>query len=717
MATSSATTASERLISGLTLHRSEVIAHTVDLLNSKGGTRARALARRRRGGGQKNGRYEGFDTRPLGNLLAQNRISEINASKLAKVEKSYATVMQNVAGHHHEAKPKRASEKERTERAGTDDEQDGDAQKQDKALSADRLRQQLPSLPRGLFGADLPRCHGHHQVTNGFNILQRSVRGSESRLQQVKTDASNTVCGLDYKASMLDCLMPHRERYPPTPRDQRVKSVFTSSSCSSSEIVSDGPLSDNRTIKSGALSARAVLETKRGTVAAPTSPFLGSQQARAPKHSPRQPATASNFRRDLAASSSPEKRPRPFPIQLPSLADYIASSGGPVPGMLLGGRNERDEVRQREQINELFGLPKNTLLKLSQEERDGPRRGRTDIKRRIEKQLDTVWGDRSFWKRCNTVPRDLDVQELRRRCHGDDVKLATVDRFLRELTSLHEEARGGKEEAERAVGSMAADASGGAAGAERPTDGGGEGGDRRRQWEEDEDVAHPEEAEEAVVRTRNHLRRSADAVAQLRSALNAYQALRDEKKDELLNTTLTMDKERPNLLRWKAANMQEWVKSDWKKTTKGSPTQGAESEGEERMQRQHQWYRDLLTRVQGDRRLPSVVHFIFDFIRQVLEYGEEFRKDLYYVMLREIEDSECTKVVSNLVVNMIRGIDDLTTQDLVTWFEQNRGGLPRHIKELLECKSGTELTDVEESPGGDSGKQISRTLTFVTEMP
>lgn len=285
-------------------------------------------------------------------------------------------------------------------------------------------------------------------------------------------------------------------------------------------------------------------------------------------------------------------------------------------------------------------------------------------------------------------------------------------------------------EAERVTGANAVDASGGAAGTERPTDGGGEAGDRRRQRdlvETEEIVVHAEEAEEAVARTRVYLLKSAEAVTQLRSALNAYQALRECKKDELLNTTHAMDVERPNLLRWKAANMQEWVTSDWKKSSSVSPTRGAESEGEERMQRQHQWYRDLLTRVQGDRRLPSVMHFIFDFVKQVLEYGEEFRKDMYFTMLQHIEDSEFSTAVSNLVVNMIRGIEDLNTQDLVIWFEQNRGGVPQHIRELLECKTGTELAEVVDSgmrvstvSGGEPTSRKSdhpRSLTFVTEMP
>merc|ERR1712224_163196 len=97
----------------------------------------------------------------------------------------------------------------------------------------------------------------------------------------------------------------------------------------------------------------------------------------------------------------------------------------------------------------------------------------------------------------------------------------------------------------------------------------------------------------------------------------------------------------------------------------------------EAQKRQFFWYRDLWNTVKKEKNeLTDVVHSIFDFVKNVLEYGEEFTRDMYFSMLSKIETREYDQsaVMAKLVVKMARdGIEGVKLSDLVDWFNKNRG--------------------------------------------
>jgi len=142
---------------------------------------------------------------------------------------------------------------------------------------------------------------------------------------------------------------------------------------------------------------------------------------------------------------------------------------------------------------------------------------------------------------------------------------------------------------------------------------------------------------------------------------------------------------------------------------------------QERMMQQYLWYRSLWSLVQSDKRdLPPVAHFIFDFVKQVLEYGEIFRAEMYWAMLDKIEAFEYTPVISSLIVNMVREIDGVTVEALVEWFGAVLGCVPLNVSKVLE-----ELSDLGDATGAPlttgvrkqtGGSDMSRGTTFVTEM-
>merc|ERR1712032_1318109 len=122
--------------------------------------------------------------------------------------------------------------------------------------------------------------------------------------------------------------------------------------------------------------------------------------------------------------------------------------------------------------------------------------------------------------------------------------------------------------------------------------------------------------------------------------------------------------------------------------------------------------------------LPAVAHFMLDFVKQVLEYGEEFSRERYFAMLEQIGNFEFTKVLASIVLNMMPGIEGVTTQDLMAWFERVRGDVPKPIRELVESQgnnnTGSTRDTGGESPVLESGTsspartldRARRTLTF-----
>merc|ERR1712039_112649 len=199
------------------------------------------------------------------------------------------------------------------------------------------------------------------------------------------------------------------------------------------------------------------------------------------------------------------------------------------------------------------------------------------------------------------------------------------------------------------------------------------------------------------------------SVARLRTALLAYQSTRQQKCSTLEKALQTKDGPRG---------------SSQKRGAKGhrGAARGADGDAGERLHKQLRWYYDLLVQLhEASQDPPKVAYFILDFVRQVLEHGEEFQKDMFIAMLEQIDNIEFTKVISSLVINVVRGIEGMTVQNLVAWFENNRGDVPKHVTEQERAESsrsmrGSELPDVpmtaRASVAGSVGK---RTLTFVTE--
>merc|ERR1719491_1234314 len=360
-----------------------------------------------------------------------------------------------------------------------------------------------------------------------------------------------------------------------------------------------------------------------------------------------------------------EMRPRPLPIRLPSLASFIAKS---EPAM--GGRSERGENSHiREMINELLGLAKDKGLKLPQEDQAGVSRGRTDFKKKIDKQLDAIWGQGAA---------------------GDEAAQRGANRaVLRKLITgaAGGPAEEGKLEPKRAAG--ASDAQG-AAGVEEAAGGNHDGALRRkREWTEAEEA----DAYAKFVALLREPDPTISPVARLRSTLHSYQESRDKNRGHLQSALYSMDADRLNSLKRRAQHLQP--KSDGPtadaKTSCALMRLEAERDMlqqhiQDRMKKQYLWYRDLWRLVCGDKRdLPNVAHFIFDFVKQVLEYGEEFKKEMYFAMLDQIENYEFTPVIASLTVNMTvvpPGIEGVTNHDIAEWFRAHRGEVPPSVQEL-----------------------------------
>jgi len=373
-----------------------------------------------------------------------------------------------------------------------------------------------------------------------------------------------------------------------------------------------------------------------------------------------------------------EMRPRPIPIRLPSLAIFIAQS---EPAM--GGRSEKGEnslVRQK--INELLGLAPDHVLKMDNQATTGPR-GRIDMKRKIEKQLDVAWVDRAQLRKMITGAPGGPAEE-------------------------------GKVEAEKNMSDAPA--------AEEAA-GGHEGGARRkREWTMEEEA----EAYAKFVALLREPDPTISPVGRLRTTLQSYQESRDANRDDLQSALYSMDADRLNSLKRRAQHLQ--LRSVGPDAQMSCELMNLQAEHDmlrqhiqDRMKKQYLWYRDLWHHVRGDKRdLPKVAHFIFDFVKQVLEYGEEFKQEMYFAMLEQIDNFEFTAVIASLVVNMTAGIEGMSNQDIVEWFRRNRGEVPAAVAELTgkekdhPGKSGNELGDVTETEG--RSKSTKKSLSFVTEV-
>eukprot|EP00442_Polarella_glacialis_P046121 CAMPEP_0115057828 /NCGR_PEP_ID=MMETSP0227-20121206/5986_1 /TAXON_ID=89957 /ORGANISM="Polarella glacialis, Strain CCMP 1383" /LENGTH=643 /DNA_ID=CAMNT_0002442697 /DNA_START=64 /DNA_END=1996 /DNA_ORIENTATION=+ len=629
------------LNAGLTLHRSETVAHTVALMENKSGA---AAARAK-------GRCEGFASkaslpfRPLGAPIKVERIAEINTTKLAKVQKVLLAVGRDAVTHNDADKKKR-----RDNDPGADwqndakDEDQGPNETQDLGLEVEKKEIDLDSLPHGLYGKDLPRVgRARRKQTDGFLVLKSFVKISDHRLDQVRTDV-----------------------YDPAIMGQ-------------SAVVSN----TDRSLGAGA----ANRPQSRG------SAFSMEETA---KFDPSQRRISGGSNQPLALSARGPRSAAVFLTAVPTPSQALLPSSGVE-------RSERgDALRNREMINTLLGLPKGTVLRgQGHDEVGGVRRGRMHIRRKLEKDLDSAWKDKAFWKRCNNPVNAKDAEELRARCHGNDEQLAALERILRDL-STQEEANRAPEPAVTAGGAAEAAGPGGMVGT-----GGGPTPDRERTAAEgsasptkrgqrtdvEEDDPNAKANEEGTFRQRVVTRKAlaqlepadpqTSPIARLRKELYTYQASRDDRRDKLKDSLKASDSQRGDALK--------------KRSGLGS-TGGADNEGEEAgntANAQHHWYRDLLFQVRGQldkkdvprqfdkKDVPKVINLILDAVRESLEQGQEFDSDAYFALLEQVGSDDVNPAVAALLVAMLKGIRGLQPHDLVGWFEQHRGELPPEVAEAL----------------------------------
>lgn len=255
----------------LTLHRSEVVAQTVALLDHKG---VSAASRAR-------GRGEGFSSkpslpyRPLGAPVPYERIAEINQARVTKVEKIQKAVCREAGTQPNGTKPKRREQGLGVDIAEAKDvEAKSDAEVHDDVSEATR-QVKLQNLPHGLWGKELPRCEqSRRKEKDGFTTLRDYVKESSNRLGQVKTgmfvpavlQTSGKVSAIEDQTRAVD------DRLQLGPQSK------SNSGTGSSPAETSNALHVQRTSSGAPMSAREKLQAK------PQLQLSGSQTARRPSN-------------------------------------------------------------------------------------------------------------------------------------------------------------------------------------------------------------------------------------------------------------------------------------------------------------------------------------------------------------------------------------------------------------------------------------------------
>mmetsp|Transcript_48305 Transcript_48305/g.121665 ORF Transcript_48305/g.121665 Transcript_48305/m.121665 type:complete len:689 (+) Transcript_48305:191-2257(+) len=652
----SSSSASKQLVAGLVLHRSEVIAHSMDTLERKGDART-ARGARRKGEGFGGFKQPGKPFQPLGAPQLTERLRGQVAAKLQKEQKQRAMVVQNVGAQHHETKTKRndmdiGAEWSSSADPGNNNIDAEDGKIEGVEIGSERASQQVANLPHGLYGKDLPRCQGHHRNVDGSDMLRHSIRHSEMRVQRVKFDSP---AGFDINTATLASVMPVREHYPSVALQHKGLGMGGSSG-SSAEVADSGqPLSARPTL-------RAPVASKGGA---------------SPPKEPRMPGQA---RPPLSARGAPPRPPISSPSQvgsslvgragcapvhkLSSLSEFISSSGA-------GGGNAASGLVQSERANAAFiGLDGNSFMVNRVREQVEKLLGYGvtsvgSVKDEKPRQRDAVALRKGQdvverWKRTEKMleKRERELWEKSAACKPEETQKKEAD-VKKEIDAKKdgepegEELRIGGAEQER-PGSGGADPSGGAAGVERTADEGIDGAaDRRRK---------------RAIGTEE------TSLISLRSTLHTYQDSREKHRLELQDTLHTMETNRPNA--WRKHAALGGSRADAK---------NRDPEGDESMQVQLRWYHGLLVRMQEEKgNLPGVVHFVLDTVKVVLEHGEIFGPELLFATIAKIDNSEIDRVVAALLLHMVRGMEGVTRQDLVAWFEHNRSEVPKQIRDAAE---------------------------------
>eukprot|EP00927_Polykrikos_kofoidii_P045290 TRINITY_DN3921_c0_g1_i1.p1 TRINITY_DN3921_c0_g1~~TRINITY_DN3921_c0_g1_i1.p1 ORF type:complete len:736 (+),score=154.43 TRINITY_DN3921_c0_g1_i1:123-2330(+) len=729
----------DRYERGIYLHRSETHAHReVDPRSQRATRAARAAARGRKEG--QNGpkaalSKEIVETRTLGPLREPKEIVDMCMSKVNDVERMCQQVVASMHAQHVEPKEQRSAEWSRHPDGGKDDDNE------EKERSDDPRRLQLQQqnggarrMDGGRLGVRPPRLVDQ---ADGMDLLREFVRDSEQRVQRVKALTPGMAFGLRYDFDDTERLMPPRELYAPATASKRLQGPSIRRAAGHRGGICMATID-----AAGAMpnSARAVVQTTTEDAARlvprpPSQPLHGQPRpvpgklALPIKDSPRDPGRA---REVYMSGIQTERKPRPLPVQLPSLKDFIASSAPGAAGDRAGVQGDKGQHRK---------------------EHSGKRK--VNYIRRIEKHLEGAWADRAFWKRCISV-QSKDIDDLKQRCRGHDQSVALLERFLEDGgfggggvagtrgiptsggggvgggTAVGgggngEAAKGdGDDGSSRPMGSLGETVTGGnsaPAGSGRQKRGLMEGGEKPPPEEDKEAAAYAK-----FVQLLREPDPNISPVSRLRATLGTYDVARDQHREYLETVLFSMEADRLDSFKRRYANLdaksqgvQAVAKSTCALMRIDAERDMLEQHLDEAMIRQYWWYRSLWTMVESEKRaLPPVAHWIFDFMKRVLEAGKLFSAAMYFAMLRKIENNEFIPVIACLVVNMISEIDGITTDSLVEWFERNRGTVPPHVYLFIQDPVWTG----ESSPGSPSPREASgggsasvRGTTFVTDVP
>jgi len=597
-------------------------------------------------------KYQGFASKqtlplkPLGSPADMKTILEQNQSKIVQVSARISQVQQR-------------QRREKRDRGPAPEWQSSDNKDSDIALLDEKGKKDAEEDAKnkalhlyGLFDKDLPRCNGRDKTSDGFYTLREFIRESETRVQQVKSLVPDMVYGLDYSVSMLDYLMPNREEYLPVTEKRRLPSRGKGGNADL-----DGPSASSS--QKQPQTARAVLQAARGeSDKVEIKPPPGSPHSARPprpgdrsaekraKFCPGRPEVAQAYRRQVYVS------PISSEMKPRALPIQLPSLVEFIEQSSLGYHHADDGQRGGE----------------------GGKRGRNDYKKSLQKGIERA--ERIFW-------RDIKDQGFELK-HNISVL-------------IHDEKKGGVD-------------SGAVTGNDQP----GPSGAQESQSERDPSA----EAYLKVIALMRETDPTISPVARLRETLQIYQRARDAHKNQLQDTLYSMDADRLNSLKRRAHNLNPQSHGPTADAKTSCQLMRLEAEKEmlerhiqDQQKKQFFWYRDLWTTIQQDKReLPEVARFIFDFVKKVLEYGEDFTKEMYFSMLSKIENVEYNGVISKLVVKMLDGIEGVKLADLVEWFKKNRGEVPPKVRDFTEradhpVKSGAD----------DSGRE--RDKTFMTNEP
>lgn len=655
----------ERVAAGFTLHRSETVAHSAGLLdrkNSAASSRAR-------------GRSEGFackhseNFKPLGAPVPPERVFEMHNSILAKVAKIEAAVSSNANSQHQDKKDrdrekrlehhnfqmlkyKEVMDKERaTSPDAKDAVKDEQAGAEEASLEADREEMlSLSRLPHALYGKDLPRCGQvqERQEKDGFKHLKLHIKDSFRRVEQVKSDADAAFEAR--KENMQLMLQTPRHTRPASPCEE------------------------------------------------PSSAFLTSvdlpHSAREKRQAKRRPSKQVSLKRGVN--------------WLPSLAEYLADPGATV---LLDRPERGDVVKQtdhgkhkdiiKEIVAQLIPLakgPRPNYGNVLDEGKVGAGKGRWLSRRKLlEKDLNDSWKDKAFYKRCTPFIPQRDAEEYRRIYHNDEHKLATIERFLKDL-GFTEELKDPKAQTSMEVAAGLATslgdglpATGGAVPADPypvlpdkrrgDDDDGGKGLQRNNEQPRAQDPVVPLARarfkairQKAMAQLREPEDPSSSSLAILRAAVYDYQAEREKARQKLQDALETQEKSR----------MASAEKLPPLRLNDSRPGAAMDEPADNR---QHHWYHSLLEQVRAQGDLSSVskaMHSLLDSVKAALDDTGEFTADDFWETLTEIQSEDFTPAVASLLASMIRGINGLNTPDLQRVLQQRDVA-----SEVLDVLSGS----------------------------